>query len=241
MLRDTGITIHVELSPTVRYALESDLGLPQLTPPICLYPQRPVWRLDSLRAISRASGYDAPCAVVPARHYSKQRAQSTMHTSGILCLIDKCAASIRYLLQGRRRASPNYKGEDEPLGRAALSLSLSLSLSYRTGCPRHFACPLHPSCVLRLLRSLLSSWVPHMHLLCPQSRDPWRFLSDGPSHEGAGRLDPTAGCRQLGGRVRRRGPTHAPYSCPREGPTSPDGLALGNAGLHPLAGQGLRT
>jgi len=66
------------------------------------------------------------------------------------------------LLQGRRR-SPNYKGKDEPLGRAALSLSLSLS--YRTGCPRHFACPLHPSCVLRLLRSLLSSWVPHTHRL----------------------------------------------------------------------------
>ena len=111
---------------------------------------------------SRASGYDAPCAVVPARHYSKQRAQSTMHTSGILCLIDKCAASIRYLLQGRRR-SPNYKGKDEPLGRAALSLSLSLS--YRTGCPRHFACPLHPSSDLRLLCSLLSSWVPHTHRL----------------------------------------------------------------------------
>ena len=130
VLRDTGITIHVELSPTVRYALESDLGLPQLTPPICLYPQRPVWRLDSLRAISRASGYDAPCAVVPARHYSQQRAQSTMHTSGILCLIDKCAASIRYLLQGRRR-SPNYRVRTNPwaVGRAALSLSLSLSLS----------------------------------------------------------------------------------------------------------------
>ena len=122
--QDTATPRHREGGWVVRYALESDLGLPQLTPPICLYPQRPVWRLDSLRAISRASGYDAPCAVVPARHYSKQRAQSTMHTSGILCLIDKCAASIRYLLQGRRR-SPNYKGKDEPLGRAALSLSLS--------------------------------------------------------------------------------------------------------------------
>jgi hypothetical protein len=35
----------------VRCALESDLGLPQLTPPICLYTQRPVWRLVSLRAL----------------------------------------------------------------------------------------------------------------------------------------------------------------------------------------------
>jgi hypothetical protein len=60
--------------------------------------------------------------------------------------------------------------------RATLApLPVSLSLSYRTGCPWHFACPLHPSCALRLLRSLLSSWVPHA-LALAKSRNPWRLV-----------------------------------------------------------------
>ena len=50
-----------------------------------------------------------------------------------------------------------------------------LSLSYRTGCPWPFACPLHPSCALRLLRSLLGSWVPHA-LALAKSRNPWRLV-----------------------------------------------------------------
>ena len=44
----------------------------------------PFWRLVSLRAISRALGYEALCAVVPPRYYRQQRAQSTTHTSGLL-------------------------------------------------------------------------------------------------------------------------------------------------------------
>ena len=85
-----------------------------------------------------------------------------MHTSGILCLIDKCATSIRILACKDAYVRRN-KGKDVPLGRAALSLSLSLSHTGQ-GAPGT-ACPLHPSCVLRLLRSLLSSWVPHTHRL----------------------------------------------------------------------------
>jgi hypothetical protein len=35
----------------VRCVLEAGSAFPQLTPPICLYTQRPVWRLVSLRAL----------------------------------------------------------------------------------------------------------------------------------------------------------------------------------------------
>jgi hypothetical protein len=65
-----------------RCVLEAGSAFPQLTPPICLYTQRPVWRLVSLRA--RALGYEALCAVVPPRYYRQQRAQSTTHNSGLL-------------------------------------------------------------------------------------------------------------------------------------------------------------
>jgi hypothetical protein len=60
--------------------LEAGSAFPQLTPPICLYTQRPVLAAGIATCDSRALGYEALCAVVPTRYYRQQRAQPAVRT-----------------------------------------------------------------------------------------------------------------------------------------------------------------